>query len=272
MFSIFESLKFRFWYILCAECQTTNSLLVLTTPIPPPPPPPPPQPIPPLSHTHIPPPLQTHTPPTPDNTQHMMMSSTFPCHWPFVRGIHRLLVDSPHKGPWHGAVMFSFMCTCRKVWANNRDAGDYSDVTVIVCVRWMGMADMNLVSFFLNLFCRLLILHFYRFYLYFIKCYLNICAPLHKCDAFTFCPLRCILWYRQVCFGCCCQIAWNIRLGKGLSYHISVFQYDPHFIVKHDQNTMFSCTQNNLFVQCNSYGHWRTTRALIQYILQKVLI
>ena len=23
----------------------------------------------------------------------------FPNYWPFVRGIHQLLVDSPHKGP-----------------------------------------------------------------------------------------------------------------------------------------------------------------------------
>ena len=27
----------------------------------------------------------------------------FPCYWPFVRGIHRSPVNSPHKGLWRGA-------------------------------------------------------------------------------------------------------------------------------------------------------------------------
>ena len=30
----------------------------------------------------------------------------FPRYWPFVRGIHRSPVNSPHKGQWHGATMF----------------------------------------------------------------------------------------------------------------------------------------------------------------------
>ena len=31
----------------------------------------------------------------------------FPRYWPFVRGIHRLRVNSPHKGQWRGALLFS---------------------------------------------------------------------------------------------------------------------------------------------------------------------
>ena len=30
----------------------------------------------------------------------------FPRYWPFVRGIHRWLVNSPYKGQWRGALMF----------------------------------------------------------------------------------------------------------------------------------------------------------------------
>ena len=30
----------------------------------------------------------------------------FPRYWPFVRGIHRSPVNSPHKGQWRGALMF----------------------------------------------------------------------------------------------------------------------------------------------------------------------
>ena len=38
----------------------------------------------------------------------------FPCYWPFVRGIHRSPVNSPHKGQWRGALMFSLICALNK--------------------------------------------------------------------------------------------------------------------------------------------------------------
>ena len=34
----------------------------------------------------------------------------FPRYWPFVRGTHRSPVNSPHKGQWRRAMMFSFIC------------------------------------------------------------------------------------------------------------------------------------------------------------------
>ena len=34
----------------------------------------------------------------------------FPRYWPFVRGIHRSPVSSPHKGQWRGALIFSLIC------------------------------------------------------------------------------------------------------------------------------------------------------------------
>ena len=62
--------------------------------------------------------------------------------WPFVRGIHRSPVNSPHKGQWCGALMFSLMCTRINSWVNNREAGDlrryraHYDVTVMVEKWW----------------------------------------------------------------------------------------------------------------------------------------
>ena len=50
----------------------------------------------------------------------------FPRYWPFVRGIHRSLVNSPYKGQWRGALMFSLIGVWRNGWANNGDAGDSS--------------------------------------------------------------------------------------------------------------------------------------------------
>ena len=48
----------------------------------------------------------------------------FPRYWPFVRGIHRLPVNSPHKGQWRGALMFSLICAWINDLVNNREAGD----------------------------------------------------------------------------------------------------------------------------------------------------
>ena len=61
----------------------------------------------------------------------------FPRNWPFVRGIHRSPVNSPHKGQWRGALMFSLICVWINDWVNNREAGDlrryraHSDVIVM---------------------------------------------------------------------------------------------------------------------------------------------
>ena len=48
----------------------------------------------------------------------------FPRYWPFARGIHRSPVNSPHKGQWRGALMFTLICARINVWVNNRKAGD----------------------------------------------------------------------------------------------------------------------------------------------------
>ena len=38
----------------------------------------------------------------------------FARYWSFVRGIHRSPVNSPHKGPWRGTLMFSLICALNK--------------------------------------------------------------------------------------------------------------------------------------------------------------
>ena len=38
----------------------------------------------------------------------------FPLYWPFVRGIHRSLVNFPHKGQWRWALVFSLICALNK--------------------------------------------------------------------------------------------------------------------------------------------------------------
>ena len=48
----------------------------------------------------------------------------YPRYWPFVREIHRSVVNAPHKGQWRGAVMFSLICAWINRGVNNREAGD----------------------------------------------------------------------------------------------------------------------------------------------------
>ena len=65
----------------------------------------------------------------------------FPRYWPFVRGIHRSPVNSPHKGQGRGALMFSLICVRINDWVNNRQAGDlrryraHYDVILMQCSK-----------------------------------------------------------------------------------------------------------------------------------------
>ena len=53
-------------------------------------------------------------------------------------GNHRSPVNSPNKGQWRGALMFSLICAWINGWINNREAGDlrrycaHYDVTVMI--------------------------------------------------------------------------------------------------------------------------------------------
>ena len=49
----------------------------------------------------------------------------FPRYWPFVWGIHRSPMNSPHKGQWRGALVFSLICARINGWVNNREAADF---------------------------------------------------------------------------------------------------------------------------------------------------
>ena len=59
-------------------------------------------------------------------------------YWPFMRRIRRFPVNSPHKGQWRRALMFSLICAWINGWVNNREADDfgrhrpYYDVIVMI--------------------------------------------------------------------------------------------------------------------------------------------
>ena len=57
-----------------------------------------------------------------------------------MRGIPRSPVNSPHKGQWHAALIFSLICVWINGWVNNREAGDLrryrAHYDVIVMALW----------------------------------------------------------------------------------------------------------------------------------------
>ena len=66
---------------------------------------------------------------------------TFPRYWIFVHGIHLSPVNSPHKGQWRGALMFSLICAWINGWVNNRKPGDlrrhrahYDAIVMVSCI------------------------------------------------------------------------------------------------------------------------------------------
>ena len=57
----------------------------------------------------------------------------FPRHWPFVRGIHRSSVNSPHKGP---AELWCFLRSAPWIngWVNNRETSWWYETPL--CSLW----------------------------------------------------------------------------------------------------------------------------------------
>ena len=68
----------------------------------------------------------------------------FPRYWPFVRGIHRSPVNSPHRCQWRGASVFSLICTRINSWETivrlvilRRNRTHY-DVTVMMLLHLLS--------------------------------------------------------------------------------------------------------------------------------------
>ena len=68
--------------------------------------------------------LDTNMTPTKNVHEDVIKWKHFPRYWPFVWGIPRSPVNSPPKGQWRGALMFSLICARINGWVNNREAGD----------------------------------------------------------------------------------------------------------------------------------------------------
>ena len=78
----------------------------------------------------------------------------FSRYWAFVQGIHRSPVNSPHKGQWRGALMFSLICAWINSWVNNCEAGDlrryraHYDVTVTLKSEYVNKTKQNAIKWY----------------------------------------------------------------------------------------------------------------------------
>ena len=65
----------------------------------------------------------------------------FPRYWPFAQIIHRSPMNSPHKGQWRGALMFSLICARISGWVQNREAGDLRPIApIMTSLQWICQA------------------------------------------------------------------------------------------------------------------------------------
>ena len=77
----------------------------------------------------------------------------FPRYWPFVRKIHLSPVNSPHKGQWRGALMFSLICVRINGWVNNGKIGDlrryranyvvFVMISIKISLKFLSMCPIN---------------------------------------------------------------------------------------------------------------------------------
>ena len=96
----------------------------------------------------------------------------FPRYWPFVRGIHRSPVNSPHKGQWRGALMFSLICVWINGWVNNREVGDlrlYRAHYGVIVMRHFHTDPLGLSKF-----TKTSVIIIQSFYTFFLVCSLYV--------------------------------------------------------------------------------------------------
>ena len=84
----------------------------------------------------------------------------FPRYWPLVRGILRSPVNSPHKGQWRRALMFTLICARINGWVNNRDPGDlrcYRPHYDVIVMHNDNMNQTDIYNWFISHLCSLVV-------------------------------------------------------------------------------------------------------------------
>ena len=73
--------------------------------------------------------------------------------FPFVQGSYRSPLNSSHKGPWRGALIFPLICAWINGWVNNRESGDsgrhnnHYEVTAMATAPLLYLSEENELVF-----------------------------------------------------------------------------------------------------------------------------
>ena len=146
-------------------------------------------------------------------------------YWWFVRGIHRSPVNSPHKGQWRGALMFSLIRTRINGWVNSREAETLSRLlwrhcneqwyTMPLRTQWRFVNSMHIIHPWSYV---LLIIIKRNFMLHFITGYHSHILMLNGVSIFLF------LWDNSWC-GEYIYIYFNSLMWRrmNLTHYMSFF-------------------------------------------------
>ena len=104
----------------------------------------------------------------------------------FCAGSSPVPVNSPHRGQWRGALMFSLICAGIQDWVNNREAGDLR--------RLRGHYDVNVMNKNVLLTLTSMCLYIY-IYAYRSICFIYIYAYVYV--LFSFYLIDFIIYVRE---------------------------------------------------------------------------
>ena len=145
----------------------------------------------------------------------------FPPYWPFLRGIHRWSVNSPNKGQWCGALMFSLICAWRNGWVNNREAGDLRRQRAHHDVIVMTYHFVLHIQFGTDMIAKQSLLHFWGLFMKRYWCYLHL---LHHYYISTTANICYVTWLKPhfliFCWG---ELAY--MYGMKYSNYVSLIWY-----------------------------------------------
>ena len=154
-----------------------------------------------------------------------------------LNGIHRSPGNSPHKGQWRGALVFSLICDWTNGWVNKRDAGvlrryrTHYDVTVmckgheVFIVRRAGLLwsqqdfewrwsvplfkCLTVLEFSFILFDLCLLITFFNFIMNYVPIVTFWIFTYHKIWILSI--MFCFIWsYWIIYFLACLEVSWRV--------------------------------------------------------------
>ena len=140
---------------------------------------------------------------------------------------HRSPVNSPHKGQWRGALMFSLICAWINGWVNNREAGDLRSRSALcsVIVRRAGLLwsqqdfewwwsvplfkCLTVLEFSFILFDLCLLITFFNFIMNYVPIVTFWIFTYHKIWILSI--MFCFIWsYWIIYFLACLGVSWRV--------------------------------------------------------------